>query len=173
MLMTRHAAPRGNVIVARCIFPATDTPVATLRPHPELCCGVAIFNWTEVVHEVTRPYVETQVCKSKTVVWIGNAREPHAQSGTARAAHSRPCACRGGLLEDHTTPLRQELRLQTSHAARKRYPTAGSAAVRPEHAAHGQRAEGFAAVHQVYPVAAASECEKLRAGAQPRLCPAQ
>ena len=25
------------------------TPAAPLRPHPELCCGVAIFNWTEVV----------------------------------------------------------------------------------------------------------------------------
>ena len=26
------------------------TPTARLRPHPELCCGFDIFNWTEVVH---------------------------------------------------------------------------------------------------------------------------
>ena len=26
------------------------SPTARLRPHPELCCGFDIFNWTEVVH---------------------------------------------------------------------------------------------------------------------------
>ena len=26
------------------------TPAAPLRPHPELCCGLLIFHWTEVVH---------------------------------------------------------------------------------------------------------------------------
>jgi hypothetical protein len=25
------------------------TPAAPLRPHPELCCGLLIFHWTEVV----------------------------------------------------------------------------------------------------------------------------
>ena len=25
------------------------TPAAPLRPHPELCCGLIIFHWTEVV----------------------------------------------------------------------------------------------------------------------------
>jgi hypothetical protein len=30
------------------------TPAAPLRPHPELCCGLLIFHWTEVVHIETR-----------------------------------------------------------------------------------------------------------------------
>lgn len=50
-------------------------------------------------------------CETNSLALHGGA----AKSGTARAAHNRPCACRDCLLlEGRATPLRQELRLQTS-----------------------------------------------------------
>ena len=65
------------------------SPTARLRPHPELCCGFDIFNWTEVVRDrllcCTGPKHGSRLVRSGGAARTKRSRRPprwkHARRG--------------------------------------------------------------------------------------------
>ena len=96
------------------------TPAAPLRPHPELCCGLIIFHWTEVVltYETgggQRTYVHNTIAdQHSTQISDQVIRENQASRGTETSAEvllSVRARAAGGW-RVRNTPVSQ----QTTHA---------------------------------------------------------